>query len=54
MKGHVDGGLRGLRIQGAWASIEHKPFHMSFTYPLCEVQERLLEVSGFIVVIPLR
>lgn len=31
MKGHVDGGLRGLRMQGAWASLETKLFYVSFT-----------------------
>ena len=36
MKGHVDGGLRVWRIQGALGSLDFKLFYVSFTFPLRE------------------
>ena len=62
MKGHVGGGARVQRFQGAVHSVKLCRSYMSFTYPYVmgagrfaylasedNVQERLLEMRGLIV-----
>ncbi len=68
MKGHVGGGLRSCAFKVRGDRLKHKPVHgligafvlwwdhsyVSLHTPYVMCRNWLLEVSGFIVVIPLR